>query len=399
MFLSICSAAPRLIFASTLLAVTGCELFSAPEEGEGRGLQLKTLWYQPHAGYARPMPAALGDLVYTATGAGQVIARDIRTGSARWSVTVGGASLQSANLVARSGVVVAPVVYHTVALDAATGRELWRYLAPIDSVGGGPPNPGTVAKVRVEADDEAAYISAWGASVAAVELRTGRVRWQWTPDPGTPFRFGAEGVALDRGEVFLVASHALDVRGTRCEMWVVALDARTGSQLWIAKVPARGSISCTAGRPGVTADRVVAMLITGEVFGLDRKTGAVVWSVPRDTASYLSVLSSPAVRDGTVYTGTGDDHLRALRASDGQPLWRTPVRAQFVDDLLVTEKRIIGVDGPYLFVFDRPTGKLLARAEQPHPPKLGGVFPATPASIDGRIIAPVNGGVWAFQEP
>jgi outer membrane protein assembly factor BamB len=141
------------------------------------------------------------------------------------------------------------------------------------------------------------------------------------------------------------------------------------------------------------------MLVTGEIFGLDRKTGAVVWSVPRDTASYLSVLSSPAVRDGIVYTGTGDDHLRALRASDGQPLWRTPVRAQFVDDLLITEKRIIGVDGPYLFVFERLTGKLLVRAEQPHPPKLGGVFPATPASVDGRIVAPVNGGVWAFQEP
>jgi hypothetical protein len=48
-------------------------------------------------------------------------------------------------------------------------------------------------------------------------------------------------------------------------MWVVALEARTGRQLWLTRIPAGGAISCTAGRPAVTADRVVAMLITGEM--------------------------------------------------------------------------------------------------------------------------------------
>ena len=396
---SVPSPSRRLVLLSLVLGMAGCKVLGVVGEDERTSRPLKTVWYQPHTGYARPKPAVLGGLVFVGTGSGQVIARDEGNGAQRWVATVGRGSLQSANLIARSGVVVAPVVSHTVGLDAATGRELWRYTAPIDSVGGGPPNPGTVAKVRIDADETAAYIAAWGPSLAAVDLRSGQVRWQWIPEPGTPFRFGAEGVTLDGGEVFLASFHALDSRGTRCEMWVVALQAATGNQLWVSKIPAPGSISCTAGRPAVTADRVIAMLITGEMFGLDRKTGKVVWNVPRDTTAYLSVLSSPAVRDGIVYTGTGDDHLRALRASDGQPLWRTPVRAQFVDDLLVTARRVIGVDGPYLFVFDRATGKLLRQVEQPHPPALGGVFPATPADLNGRIIAPVNGGVWVFQEP
>lgn len=166
---------PLILLSGAIWASAGCELFDPPDETEADTLRLRSLWVQPQAGYARPQPAVAGGLVYTATGDGRVIARDLETGTPRWSATVGSGSLEGANLVASAEVVVAPVVYHTVGLDAATGRELWRYEAPIDSVGGGPPNPGTVARVRIAADDEAVYLSAWGSSVAAVELRTGHV--------------------------------------------------------------------------------------------------------------------------------------------------------------------------------------------------------------------------------
>lgn len=400
MLLCLRSLCKLFILSGTLAASAGCsELFDPPDDSEGDTLRLRTLWFQPQTGYARPQPAISGDVVYTAAGDGRVIARDLATGVRRWTTTVGTGSLEGSNLVASAGVVVAPVVYHTVGLDAATGRELWRYEAPIDSVGGGPPNPGTVARVRVAADDEAVYLSAWGGSVASVGLRTGTVRWTWTPPPDTPFRFGGEGVTLDDGIVYAVSAHALDFYGSHCEMWVVALEARTGRQIWLAKIPAKGTISCTAGRPAVTKDRVIAMQMTGELFGLDRRTGEVVWNVPPDTSAYLAVLSSPEVYDDVVYAATGDDHLRAFRAEDGQPLWRTPVRAQFANDLLVTEDNIYGVDGPYLFAFDRRTGRLLGQTRQPREPELGGLFRATPAYVDGRIIAPVNDGVWAFKEP
>jgi glucose dehydrogenase len=182
-------------------------------------------------------------------------------------------------------------------------------------------------------------------------------------------------------------------------MWVVALDARTGRQLWVSRIPASGPISCTAGRPAVTADRVVAMLITGEMYGLDRRTGKVVWSTPRDSAAYLSVLSSPVAYDGVIYAGAANDHVKAVRARDGETLWRTPVRAQFTSDLLVTERHIYGVDGPFLFVFDRRGGRLLGQERQPEAPELGGLFPGSPTYANGRVFAPVNGGVWAFDEP
>lgn len=149
----------------------------------------------------------------------------------------------------------------------------------------------------------------------------------------------------------------------------------------------------------ITQDRVIAMLMTGELFGLDRRTGEVIWNTPPDSGAFLAVLSSPAVYDGVVYADAGSCHLRALRASDGQVLWRTPYDGMFPNDVLVTEKHIVGVDGGYLHIFDRRTGKWLGETQQPHPPELGGLFPATPLAVGGRIIAPVNGGVGASEEP
>lgn len=217
MLLCLRGALHLLATTTVLTGAAGCDAFAPSEEGADT-LRLKTLWFQSQPGDARPQPAISGEMVYTATGSGQVIARDLATGKERWTTRVGNGRLEGANLVSRSGVVVAPVVSHTVGLDAATGRELWRYEAPIDSVGGGPPNPGTVANIRIAADDEAAYVSAWGPSISALELRTGRIRWTWTPEPDTPFRFGAEGVTLEDGVLFGVLWHAMDFYGSHCEM-------------------------------------------------------------------------------------------------------------------------------------------------------------------------------------
>jgi hypothetical protein len=67
------------------------------------------------------------------------------------------------------------------------------------------------------------------------------------------------------------------------------------------------------------------------------------------------VLSRPVAHGDVIYAGAGNDHVKAVRARDGEPLWRTPVRAQFTSDLLVTERHIYGVDGPFLFVGRAPT--------------------------------------------
>lgn len=364
-------------------------------------VRVERAWDARHSGYANVQPAVARDLVFVGTGEGQVIARSRITGTQRWVAQVASRRMEGANLVARSGVVIAPAVFHTTALDAATGSELWRYRAPLDTVGGGPPNPGTVANVRIDADEEAAYIAAWGGTIAAVELRSGRVQWTWQPEPEIPYRFGAEGVTVSGSEVFATIWHALDTRGSQCEGWVVALDARTGRQLWRTTLPTSMSMVCTAGRPAVTADRVIAMLISGELFGLDRRTGQIAWRTPQERAGpndpTLAVLTSPAVADDIVYADAGNYHLRALRASDGKLLWRTRYEGQFKDDLLITEHRIYAPGGQ-LYVFDRRTGAWLGMLGQPGKTGYASFFPASPvADPEGRIFAPYEGGLMAFS--
>ena len=55
-----------------------------------------------------------------------------------------------------------------------------------------------------------------------------------------------------------------------------------------------------------------------KVYALDATTGSKQWSF----ATGDTVTSSPAVADGVVYVGSGDDHVRSLDATTGTRLWR-----------------------------------------------------------------------------
>ncbi|MDP9347729.1 MAG: PQQ-binding-like beta-propeller repeat protein [Gemmatimonadota bacterium] len=376
-----------------MLLTSSCEPITAARRGSA-----PREWYQTQTGHAAAQPAIAGDLVFVGTGDGHVVARDRDSGAQRWAARVGTARIEGANLVARSGVVVAPVLFHTAGLDAATGAELWRYRAPADTVDGGQPNPGSVGSAHVDADDSTAYVPAWGGTIAAVALRSGELRWRWQPEPGIPHRFGAQGVRVSEGTVYATVWHFLNARGTACEGWVVALDARTGRERWRTVLPTPSSAVCIPGRPALASGRVFAMLITGELFALDQSTGKVAWSVPRERGVFNSVIAGPASVDGVVYADAGTHHLRAFDANTGRMLWRAPYAGQFKHDLLVTDRRIYGPDGSELYVFDRRTGVVRKVLEQPRQKPSFSLFSATPASADGQVIVPVNGGVWAFPE-
>src|SRR5438105_10215340 len=141
-------------------------------------------WYQPQSGWARARPAVVGNTVYFGDGYGKVIARDVASGERKWTARLGQQRVDGANILVRSGVVVAPLESYTVGLDASSGRELWRYSAPADTVGVPPGSvalPGEVIESHIDADDNTVYIPAWGASVSAVDLHSGQIRWIWQP--------------------------------------------------------------------------------------------------------------------------------------------------------------------------------------------------------------------------
>lgn len=358
---------------------------------------------QAALGYSYARPAIDGNLVYFGTGDGQVEAREQTDGRLRWRASVGGRMVSGANLVVRSGVVVAPVVIDVFGLDAATGQQLWHYQPPPDTTRNtnDPPLPGEVTKSRIDADSQTVYIPAWGASVSALDLRTGAVRWVWQPGPSASdtaisgiFRSGAGGVRVSGDTVFATVWHFLQAAGSASEVWLVALDRATGRELWRV---VRGGVAGTAtqGAPVLYQNLVIFAASSGHVYAVDRASQQIVWEFPSHGRE--TTLIEPALSGDTLYVDGGDQQLYALHAGEGSTIWAAPYGVDATTDMLVTPRRIIVASGMYLYVLDRATGQVVKRLEEPR--VADGLFSSPAAASGQQIFVSVNYGEWSFDEP
>lgn len=380
-----------------LAAVVGCQ--HDPTAAERGGLRQR--WYQSQARYGQSRPAIANGLVIFATGDGHVVARDPATGGAIWDTQVAFEQVSGYNLLARSGAVVAPIAYETVGLDGTTGAILWRYAAPPDTLQSATnPSPGYVVGVRVDGDSSTAYLPAWGASVSALDVRTGRVRWVWRVDPSVEFRSGAVGTRVSGDTVFAAVWHFLDPRGLKSEPWIVALDRLTGRELWKTVLPGfpSGGVSVN-GAPAVYKNLVILSARGGDTWAIDRTTHQVVWAYQAKTT--LATVAEVEVAGDAAYIDGGDGNIYALRASDGTVIWKAPFDGGTVVDLLVTARRVYAANGPTVFAFDREGGRLVAQQNVPglNGPG-GGSTIGSPAAFDsGAVFVTVAGGAWSFDEP
>lgn len=392
------SLSSSLLLANLVLACGAAS--TGPDEGG-----VRERWYQVQNGQAWARPAVLGNTVIFGTGDGHIVARDVDGGILRWSTRVGNQAISGANLLVRQGVVVAPVSSYTVGLDAATGRELWRYEAPLDTVGrpSGTAQPGQVALSRIDADDATVYIPAWGASVSAVDLQSGAIRWIWQPGrmqgdtaASGVFRSGSMGVRVSGDTVLATVWHYVTSLGGTSEAWVVALNRLTGSELWRVRLPHQGSGVVISTPPALHNNLIIVRTLHARVYAIDRTTRQLMWEFTSPTSS-LSTVSAPEVRDGTVYVDGGDQRLYSIRAVDGAVRWTSAFPAQITADILVTDRRITFTNGGELFVIDRETGAHVATARQPR--THDSLFSSATQFANGLVFASVGDGAWCFEEP
>jgi eukaryotic-like serine/threonine-protein kinase len=383
-----------------LTAIGPCQESSGPAAG-----QVRERWYVAQPGYGRARPAILNTMVFFGTGDGQVIARDANSGVQRWSAKTGADAINGANLIARSGVVVASAIRHTVGIDAQTGRELWRYNAPNDTIGvaGGVLVPGSVFDSRLDADDELVYVPAWGASVSALDLHTGAPRWVWHPghidgDTATSrvFRSGAVGARVSGDTLFATLWHYTTRPGGTSEAWVVALDRATGKELWRIRLPYQGSGVLIQAAPVVYQNLVIVHTLSARTYAIDRTTQKVVWEFTVPSAT-LSTIAGPELYGDAVYVDGGDQHAYALSATDGHPRWSAEFETQTTRDLLVSANTVTFTNGLTLYVLDRQTGRRVAAVTQP---RTADSFFASPALFaNGQIFVTVGDAAWCFDEP
>ncbi|MHC4353247.1 MAG: PQQ-binding-like beta-propeller repeat protein [Planctomycetota bacterium] len=137
---------------------------------------------QPHIPTA---PVSAGGLVFVAGQCGKVRAIDARNGQVRWIFTTGG-PIKAPPAIAESRAYVGSGDGHVYALEAATGRLLWRFrAAPVERqimVYGNlcstwPVNTGVLVEGGV-AYFAAGIIDGDGTYVYALDAETGKIKWQ-----------------------------------------------------------------------------------------------------------------------------------------------------------------------------------------------------------------------------
>lgn len=243
---------------------------------------------------------------YDPRNTGSVDADVPRDPAVRWRTFVGsseaGLSVADGRAVVASG--------GLTALDVDEGDKLWTR-----AVEGWLRAPPTLT-------GDTAYVATWGSpstqGVAAVALEDGRTRWRALPD-------------VEAATAPTLADGAVYVGGSLNSELVVALDARSGDELWRSRV---GQYATTS---AVAADAVyVGAGDTHAVVALEASDGDERWRAETDGR----VFGAPAVVDGTVYAGTRAGTLYALDAETGDQQWEANVASDVGASVAATDDAV-----------------------------------------------------------
>lgn len=329
-------------------------------------------------------PVVAGGKIFAMDSAARVTAVSA-AGDRLWQAVVGGADALSGGGLATDGdrVFATTASGLLVALDAATGAELWRQR--LDAPVAGAP---AVAQGRV-------FVVARDGSALAVDAVTGKVAWigQGTPAISGKVGAGAPAVADDRvilpfasGEIRAVA------RADGGAIWTGQLG---GSRLGRAFALVRD----VTGEPVVAGDTVFAATSAGRLAAFDLATGAVRWTARDGAQGPVWPVG------GALFLVTDENRLARLDAASGATVWAVDL-PYFVKDRPNRQQNIVVHHGPVLAggqlwlasddgrlrAFDPVSGALRSETDLP-----GGAA-AAPAVAGGTMyVVSGSGQLHAFR--
>lgn len=187
-----------------------------------------------------------------------------------------------------------------VALDAASGGEIWRQ--DLDA-------PGTSAPTIV---GDLAYAVARDGRAWAVELGSGRIRWTLTGTPPSANFAGGAGAAVS-GDIAIFPFPSGEVLAAFPEgglrRWSTVVTGQRAGQ-------AASTISDISGDPVIDGSRVYVGNVSGRVAALDIANGDRIWTAPEGAVGPVW----PA--GGSVFIVNDLGELVRLDAADGTAIWR-----------------------------------------------------------------------------
>ncbi|HUH12023.1 MAG TPA: PQQ-binding-like beta-propeller repeat protein [Longimicrobiales bacterium] len=273
---------------------------SAFDPADGR-----TLWSAETEGYCHSSPVVAGDAVIVGSADGGVYAFERASGARRWRFATEGPVYASA-AVANGIVAIASGDGSVYGIGLEDGASRWRWRLP--------EGPSAFAQSPAATDGERVYLGAWDQHVYALELASGREAWRYLADERSFYYSPAIGApALVDGRLF-VPSNGNNLH---------ALEAATGRVVWKFTSPSEDKIGYSS--PRVVDGRIYIGCLgdAGEVRCLDAADGREIWVSATGSTIYES---SPAVMGDWLAIGSVDGTLWLLARDDGRILgsWRFP---------------------------------------------------------------------------
>jgi len=246
-------------------------------------------------------PTPAGDLVVFGSGDGHVYAVDARSGTVRWKHLTDG-RIRSSPAVADGTVYVGSADGSVYALDLRDGQRRWRFDTEGRELFSGDfgYDRRTVQSSPAVADG-VVYVGARDGFLYAIDAAKGALRWRFDHE----ISWVNSSPAVAGGMVYAGSSDG---------RFIHAVDVESGEEVWRLETP-----SIVWSSPAIVGDVLYVGDGSGRIHAIDRATGAERWSYRVGHR----ILSSPVPStDGTLYFGSDDGGIYALRGSDGAPLRR-----------------------------------------------------------------------------
>jgi outer membrane assembly lipoprotein YfgL len=326
-----------------------------------------------------------------------------------WNVRVGEVAFPLAPAVTGATVTVAGGDGSIAAIDAATGREIWRASAGAP-IAAGVGSDGNLAAVVTRTNELVAFSGgrqAWreklpaqvytapfvagarvfvlGAdrSVSAFDGATGRRLWN-QQRPGEPLVLRQPGVILAVGDTLVVG------QGGR----MAGLNPANGSIRWEAPIATARGINDVerlvdlVGRVSRVGSNVCARAFQAAVGCVDATRGTVAWT--QKSNGFEGVHGD----DASVFGTEGDGKVVAWRRENGQKAWSSELLLHrgLTAPLALGRSVVVGDSAGFVHFLSREDGSLLTRV-----PTDGSAIVAAPVAAGNTLVVVTrNGNVFGF---
>ncbi len=326
--------------------VQGDVVFASDPRGRVRAFSArdgKRLWSQSFDAPVSFAVGGSGGTLMVGTAVGEIIAFAADDGRRLWRKRFAGDEITAISRNHRGQVLVRDAGGRIIAAAVEDGKRLWKIETELPTL--------TLRGMSVpRLYEDFGFVGLDDGKLLVIALDDGRIQRQ--------FRVGAvtKGSSLDRivdiDGRFQIYEDVLYVATYRGRM--LALDLKTQRGLWSAEVESYAGLD-------VDGDLVYTVGTDGEVYALDRFSGARVWSNP---AFVVRNLSAPLARGKTVVVGDNLGYLYWLSSEDGSILARRRVaRSPITSAPAAWRSHVITLDRGGDLTATKITARLVARSK------------------------------------